>query len=134
MGIPGSLWQFAPDAIPGRVHFEKMKVISATPEEKETSAQATAVASVGDINVTVNMPPPSVVVASTQSPEAAEASDSDNGTAEPLFAVEHWSQLAIGIDEKWRFWAITPAPATGEIFKKTEAAEIKLPGDRWKAC
>ena len=39
-----------------------MKVISATSEEKETSAQATAVASVGDINVTVNIPPPSVVV------------------------------------------------------------------------
>ena len=90
-------------------------------------------ASVGDINVTVNVPPPSVVVAPAQPPEATEAPDSDSGPAGPLFVVKHWSQLAIGIDEKWRFWAITPAPAAGEIFKKTEAREIKLPGDRWKA-
>lgn len=51
---------------------------------------------------------------------------------EYLLKVKRWSDLAIGIDEEWRYWAISPAPDFGAVFKLSEAVELKLPGGRWK--
>jgi hypothetical protein len=51
---------------------------------------------------------------------------------EPLLAVGRWSDLAIGIDGESRYWAILPVPAVGERFKKADAHELELVGDRWK--
>ena len=60
-----------PHPVPGQVHLEKIEV--APPVESSMAAQpaalAAAIASVGDINVTVNVPSPEVVVlASTDVP------------------------------------------------------------------
>jgi hypothetical protein len=52
---------------------------------------------------------------------------------QPLLAVERWSDLAIGIDEDWKYWALTPAPEIGEPFPKARAVELILPGERWKS-
>ena len=80
------------------------------------------------------MPPPTVVVVPTtgQPPQATAEPDPEPESGLPLFSVEHWSQLAIGIDEHWRCWALTPAPAAGDAFKKTDSRELDLSGDRWK--
>jgi hypothetical protein len=99
------------------------------PQTSFTNEEATA--SVGDINITVNVPSPEVVVlASANVPPATNEAEAE--LRRPLFAVEHWSQLAIGIDGDWRYWALTPAPAAGETFKKADACELELPGERWK--
>ena len=50
----------------------------------------------------------------------------------PLFVVNHWRELAIGIDDQWRYWAKMPAPAADERFKKADACKLELPGKRWK--
>jgi len=49
-----------------------------------------------------------------------------------LLQIDHWSDLAIGIDEKGQYWAITPPPEQGELFKKAHAIELPLKGDRWR--
>jgi hypothetical protein len=46
--------------------------------------------------------------------------------------VESWADLGIGIDERWRYWAVVPAPRTGDEFSKSKAVELVLAGDRWK--
>lgn len=50
-----------------------------------------------------------------------------------LLTVARWSDLAIGIDENWRYWALTPAPQHGTQFQQSRAIELALVGERWKA-
>ena len=54
-------------------------------------------------------------------------------TASHLLSIKHWSELAIGIDEQGRYWALVPAPEPGQPFKKSQAVELPLPGKRWNA-
>jgi hypothetical protein len=122
-----SLW-FLPPVVPGEVYLERLRLVPSrdkVPTGTQPSAQATAIASVGDINVTVVVPTPA------QSSQEAQQSSPTGAVSEPLFSVAQWSDLAIGIDDHWRYWAVTPVPAVGERFKKTDAHELKLPGDRW---
>jgi len=51
----------------------------------------------------------------------------------PVLRVEHWSDLAIGIAEDGSCWAVTPAPAVGEVFPKSKACRLPLSGSHWKA-
>ena len=53
-------------------------------------------------------------------------------TIKQKLSVERWSELAIGVDAQRQYWAITPPPEIGAIFKKSQAMELSLPGDRWK--
>lgn len=48
------------------------------------------------------------------------------GRAEPRLKVSDWSDLALGIDEKRRVWAITPPPAKGAIFTKGDAIAVPV--------
>ena len=132
-GLPGALWN-TPVAVPGQVQLEKIEVVPPieAPTASQPPAQATAIASIGDINVTVNVPSPDVVVRMPDN-VPPESGDADAEPQEPYFTVKHWRELAIGIDGHWRYWAKTPAPAVGEEFKKTDAHELQLPGERWKA-
>lgn len=135
-GLRGALWN-TPVVIPGQVLLEKIEVVPpvdaavGAPTAAQPLAQAMAIASVGDINVTVNVPPPEIVVIDPDDVSSAndEAGSEPRG---PFFAVKHWRELAIGIDDHWRYWAKSPAPAAGEKFQKTEAHELELPGERWK--
>jgi hypothetical protein len=131
-GLPGALWNTLVTA-PGEVHLEKIEVVP--PVDAPTAAlppvQATAISSVGDINVTLNVSPPEIVI--LESDDASPANDdSSPGPQKSFFTVKHWRELAIGIDSHWRYWAKTPAPAVGEPFRKTDAHELELPGERWK--
>lgn len=54
-------------------------------------------------------------------------------TNETLLTVSRWSELAIGIDETWKYWALTPAPEYGRHFAKSNAVELPLKGGQWKA-
>ncbi len=49
-----------------------------------------------------------------------------------FFTVEKWSDLAIGIDEAWKYWAITPAPQPGQQFPMGKAKELPLNGKQWR--
>jgi hypothetical protein len=49
----------------------------------------------------------------------------------PLLSINEWSDLAIGIDERSKCWAITPPPEPGKVFRKTKAVELPLPAGRW---
>lgn len=127
-GNPNALGSFGP--VPGYVYFEKIKIKGQSDSEinANNGPQAVATASVGDIIVNVH--------STTIAPESSAKSSSKGKTApedhKPLFTVTHWSELTIGIDEHWRYWAKTPSVKTGENFKKQDAHEIQLPGDRWK--
>jgi hypothetical protein len=59
--------------------------------------------------------------------------ESEPTTSRVLLTVERWSDLAIGIDANWRYWAISPPLERGAPFKKSQAIEVPLRGDRWKA-
>jgi hypothetical protein len=132
-GVPGALWS-VPITVPSQVVLEKMEIVPPieAPMTAQSPAQATANASAGDINVTVNLPPPEVVVVPASTDASPATAKAETELPKPFFAVKHWSELAIGIDDHWRYWAITPAPAAGGKFKKTDACELKLPGERWK--
>jgi hypothetical protein len=49
----------------------------------------------------------------------------------PLIHIKYWSELALGIDEKKSYWAITPPPQfNGQVFK-SKAVELPLVGASW---
>jgi hypothetical protein len=65
---------------------------------------------------------------SATQPTADEAATGDL----PKLSVSHWSDLAIGIDEHHKYYAITPAMELGDRFPKTKSIQLHLPGERWK--
>lgn len=69
--------------------------------------------------------------AEASSAPATPVLDEDSG--QPLLTVQHWSELAIGVDEKQRYWGLVPAPTVGQPFKKSKSIELPLIGDRWKS-
>jgi hypothetical protein len=44
----------------------------------------------------------------------------------PLLSVSAWEELALGIDETKRVWAITPPSADGAVFHKREAIRVPI--------
>lgn len=69
------------------------------------------------------------VSAAGAGPLVEEASTTE---AEPLLTVSDWSELAIGVDEKHKLWAVTPVPSVGSRFPKRQAIQLPLGGRRWR--
>jgi len=66
---------------------------------------------------------------------AAGAEAKSEGTGEhnePRITVKRWRDLAIGIDDKGRYLAVTPPPECGAVFPKEDSVELDLRGRRWK--
>jgi hypothetical protein len=43
-----------------------------------------------------------------------------------------WSDLGLGIDEKWTILAFVPCPQQKEAVTLSNAIPLRLPGDRWR--
>ncbi|WP_425613602.1 hypothetical protein NA78x_003437 [Anatilimnocola sp. NA78] len=67
-----------------------------------------------------------------QQPVAEVAPEVKSDRPGALLAVRDWSELAIGVDERGRHWALTPVPADGQHFRKSAAVELPLPPGRWE--
>lgn len=50
----------------------------------------------------------------------------------PLLTVEHWSELSIGIDKDYRYFALKPGPDFGAKTAAFSKVELALPGERWR--
>jgi hypothetical protein len=49
----------------------------------------------------------------------------------PVFTIDRWSSLGIGISEESCYLALSPCPANGEPVRVTEAVQLELRGKRW---
>jgi hypothetical protein len=61
---------------------------------------------------------------------AARTSD-EHRKSTPILTVGDWSELAIGIDEKHKCWALTPSPLSGQIIPKGNAICFPMRGRQW---
>lgn len=66
-------------------------------------------------------------------PPAMQTDDPPKSKTPVPLTVARWSDLAIGVDENWRYWALTPPPQPGTQFPQSRAIELALVGERWKA-
>ncbi len=61
------------------------------------------------------------------------ASDTGNTpTCKTKLTLTAWNHLAIGIDEHWACWAVTPVPIDGSRFPKSSATRLELNGTHWR--
>lgn len=63
---------------------------------------------------------------------SAAAPPTQEESAQTQFVVAKWSDLAIGIDAEWNYWAVTPPPPRGKPFPKSKAVQLILRGNHWK--
>jgi hypothetical protein len=96
----------------------------------ELRARATPSTGLGSVVVQADRCEVTAQVASV-APAPAPAPDQRVGSS-PLLTVACWSDLALGIDESRRVWAVTPVPEVGEEFPKGRAIELDLAGEQWE--
>lgn len=77
---------------------------------------------------------PEVSVTESNDPQlspSAELGD-ERSRGKPVLSVNMWSDLAIGIDQHWNYYAFTPPDLKGAVVKKEKGIRLDLRGKQWK--
>lgn len=101
-----------------RMYLRQLKVATSS-AQSVTADQVTINVNATELNLNSIVPPPT------------DKSTQSQASKPTLLKVNHWSELAIGIDAKG-YWGLVPAPEFGGKYLKNNAVRLPLRSPRWK--